>query len=571
MEIREREERRADNLIWNAAGDYSLIPWMRVFDADGRAELYWNSIIGAIFRRFDREALRLFSERFGRDDDRMMLETVFWLALENAVLAGELARRPALRALRRRYAQAIMDRPAAKDARVTAFFRAWFAPELGQIYPLPSSDQSLLEAVREIRGEDTGALLEQIETLLRERLEFIPYIPGKAKPTAKGFFLRLLGKDPNAMNQLAPVRGFALGMAEHLRPGEGESEEEARKALRLPRPTATRDIDMREYVRGYFGPSMLDEREVLAMERTCCVGHHQDCHLHLTRGAAGDSSPVRGYAGERRLAALAQEKVNRDAYRQDLARNRAAIQRLTQRLRNSTLSRLDRTPVRVSAGKLDAGRVWKAMTMGEEKIFTRDQREEPGALSVDILLDASTSQLPRQTAVAAQGYIIAESLTRCRIPVRVCSFCSMNGFTVLHMFRDYQETDANENIFRYFTAGCNRDGLAVRTMASIMQQSHAEHRILIVLSDAKPNDVMKVRTKGSEYREYIEDEGIGDTAAEVHNARVHDIQVVCVFTGTDADLPAAKRIYGQHMARIRSISQFADTVAGLLQAQIAEI
>ena len=570
MEIRENEQRRADNLIWNAAGDYSLIPWMRVFDADGRAELYWNSVIGAVYRRFDREALRLFSDRFGRNDDRMMWETVFWLALENCVLPGELAERPALRALRRQYALSILERPAGNDLRVTAFFRAWFAPELGRTCPLSPTDQSLLEAVREIRGEDTGEVLERIETLLRERLAFVPYVPGKTKPTARGVFLRLFGKDPNAMNQLAPVRGFALGMAEHLRPGEGESEEEARKALRLPRPTATRDIDMREYVTGYFGPSMLGEREVLAMERECCVGHHQDCHLHLTRGAAGDGSHVRGYAGERRLAALAQEKVNREAYRQDLPRNRAAVLRLTQRLRNSTLSRLDQTPVRVSAGRLDAGRVWQAVTAGEEKIFTRNQREEPGALSVDILLDASTSQLPRQTAVATQGYIIAESLTRCRIPVRVYSFCSMNGYTVLNLFRDYQETDANENIFRYFTAGCNRDGLAIRTAAAMLMRSNTEHRLLIVLSDAKPNDVMKVRTQGAEYREYIEDEGIEDTAAEVHNARVHGIQVVCVFTGTDADLPAAKRIYGQHMARIRSISQFADTVAGLLQEQIAE-
>ena len=245
--------------------------------------------------------------------------------------------------------------------------------------------------------------------------------------------------------------------------------------------------------------------------------------------------------------------------------------RLTQRLRNSVLSRLDQTPVRVSAGRLEAGRVWRADRLNDEKVFTRNQQEEPGALSVDILLDASTSQLPRQTAVATQGYIIAESLTRCRIPVRVYSFCSMNGYTVLNLFRDYGENGANENIFRYFTAGCNRDGLDIRAAAGLLMRSDTEHRLLIVLSDAKPNDVMKVRTQDAEYREYIEDEGVADTAAEVHHARVQGIQVVCVFTGTDADLPAAKRIYGQHMARIRSISQFADTVAGLLQAQIAEI
>ena len=71
MEIRENEQRRADNLIWNAAGDYSLVPWMRVYDAEGRAELYWNSIVGAAFRRYDRNALRSFSDSFGRDDDRI--------------------------------------------------------------------------------------------------------------------------------------------------------------------------------------------------------------------------------------------------------------------------------------------------------------------------------------------------------------------------------------------------------------------------------------------------------------------------------------------------------------------
>lgn len=570
MNIRENEQRRADNLIWNASGDYSLVPWMRVYDGEGRAELYWNSIVGAVFRQYDRDRLLRFTEGFGFGDDRLLYETVFWLGLESAVYRQELALRPALAILRRRYAESILHRLPVKDARMTALMRAYFGRELGLAPSLSPTDQALLKAIDDMGGDDTDELLTRMDELLRTRLEYVPYLARKTSP-AKGFFLRLAGKDPNAMNQLAPVRGFAFGFAEHIRPQDGESEEERRNSLRLPRPTATRDIDMRSYVTGYFGPSLFGERETLALERELCTGNHTDCHLHLTRGAAGDSARVRGYAGERRAAALAQEKVNREAYEKDFRRNRAAEERLTQRLRNSVLSRLDRTPVRSGAGRLDAGRVWRGVTLRDEKIFTREQRGEPGALCVDILLDSSTSQRHRQTAVAAQGYIIARSLTRCSIPVRVYSFCSMNGFTILNLFRDYHETDGDQNIFRFFTAGCNRDGLAIRFAANMLSKARAEHRILIVLSDAKPNDVMKLRAGGAEYREYIEKEGVEDTAAEVHQARVRGIHVVCVFTGTDADLPAAKRIYGQDMARIRSISQFADTVSALLQSQIAEL
>lgn len=46
MEILESEQRRARNLIWNTAGDYSFEPDFKAYDAEGRADLYWNSIIG---------------------------------------------------------------------------------------------------------------------------------------------------------------------------------------------------------------------------------------------------------------------------------------------------------------------------------------------------------------------------------------------------------------------------------------------------------------------------------------------------------------------------------------------
>ncbi len=102
------------------------------------------------------------------------------------------------------------------------------------------------------------------------------------------------------------------------------------------------------------------------------------------------------------------------------------------------------------------------------------------------LLDASTSQIDRQAVVAAQGYMIAESLTRCHIPVRVSSFCSLSGYTVVTRYRDYYETDKNDRIFNYFTTGCNRDGLAIRALAKGLEDSPCEHKLVILLSDVSP-------------------------------------------------------------------------------------
>ena len=189
---------------------------------------------------------------------------------------------------------------------------------------------------------------------------------------------------------------------------------------------------------------------------------------------------------------------------------------------------------------------------------------------MDLLLDASSSQVDRQAVVAAQGYMIAEALTRCHIPVRVTSFCSLSGYTVLTRYRDYQEQDRNERIFRYFTTGCNRDGLAIRALAREIEESSYEHKLVILLSDAKPNDVIQLYRDGT-YVDYARDNGIENTAMEVRSLLFRDIPVVCVFTGNDDDIPAAHTIYGRNFARIRSLDQFADTVGTLIQNQIRSL
>ena len=102
-----------------------------------------------------------------------------------------------------------------------------------------------------------------------------------------------------------------------------------------------------------------------------------------------------------------------------------------------------------------------------------------------------------------------------------------------------------------------------------MNETRYEHKVLIVLSDVKPNDVRKLHYRdGAEDAAYEAGAGLTDTAYEVRRARSDGIAVVCVFTGVDEDVSSAKLVYGRDFARIQELDKFADTVGVLIQNQI---
>ena len=235
----------------------------------------------------------------------------------------------------------------------------------------------------------------------------------------------------------------------------------------------------------------------------------------------------------------------------------------------ASMCRLRCSSIKANAGPVDPRLAWRAAKLDDEKVFTRTENQNAGDISVDILLDASHSQISRTAMISSQAYIIAEALARCRVPCRVMSFCSMSGFTVLRQFNDYSFSCDNSSIFDYYAEGCNRDGLAIRAAGDLMAQSSCEHKMLIVLSDVKPLDVAKIRKNERDVGEsYDGIRALTDTAHEVRRLRADGISVICLFTGDDAELPAARMVYGQDFVRIRDFSLFADTVGKLIIDQM---
>ena len=566
MEIQESEKRRARNLIWNAAQDYTFEPELKAYDLDGQADLYWNSIIGAVRKNYEQEKIDKLFEAIRGCKDEDLYEQLIWLGLENAVYEREAPHRPALPSLREDYAHYVLDHMSGVPRQLDLLESGHFKRVLGLEPKLSSSDRKLLDAL-EFSGEwDTDTLTANALRFLQAWFGFIPGKTQKKEAEERQKKHWFIFSHKNHDLELPAVRTLLKGYGEYNVDGR-----KVNSALRLRRITDKNDAETEKaiykHITEYFGEALYDEKATAQLERELCTGNHKGCHLYYTTGSAAYDPNIRGYTANRRKDAIKQMDANRAAYRADAVRNRNSIIRLTARIRNALMAYLQPTPARTSAGTLDIGRIWRGVYLNDDKVFTKILQSDPGTLCVDILLDASNSQLKRQESVSAQGYMIAESLTRCGIPVRVSSFCSLSGYTVVTRYRDYFETDKNDNIFNYFTAGCNRDGLAIRTICKEMENAPCDHKILILLSDAKPNDVIQMNQNGR-HVDYAGDSGVLNTAAEVRSLIHQDISVICVFTGEDEDVPSAHTIYGRNFARIRSLDQFADTVGTLIQNQI---
>ena len=565
MEIREQEKRRASNLIWNAAQDYDFEPDFKAYDEEGTADLYWNSIIGAVRKNYGSQPVEeLFSAVRGSENE-LFYEQLLWLGLENAVYQREAPQRPALPFLRRSYAQRFIASIKGSE-QLDILLDAHFRRALGEDPQLSPWNRKILDALEFSADWDIETIRTHALQLFQDWFGFIPGPPQEERRRFKkksGLFGRMRKakeKDPSK------VRSFGGWYGEHVTLQGDQQDGPARRRITDTSYEQTEEL-LKKYVTACFGEPLYNERTTAELERKLCVDSHKGCHLYYATGSASYDRSLRSQYAKKRKGVLKQMEFNRAAYEADALRNRNTILRLTARIRNALMTYLQPTVTRTSFGTLDAGRVWRGVYLDDDKVFSRILQTDPGDLCVDILLDASSSQMNRQATVAAQGYMIAEALTRCKIPVRVSSFCSLSGYTILTRYRDYFEWDKNECIFHYFTTGCNRDGLAMRIIRQEMEHSPCEQKILILLSDTRPYDIIQISQNGR-YVDYAEDNSILNTAAEVRSLIHRGIAVMCVFTGDDQDIPAAKTIYGRNFARIRHLEQFADTVGTLIQNQI---
>ncbi len=560
------QKRRAENIIWNAAQNYGFRPDFKAFDSQGQAEIYWNCIIGAARKHYEYQKLESVFRAFDQYEEGETYDGLLWLGLENALYQKELPSRPALRELRESYAREMIRELSGADS--SMFYDAMALAHFRRALGLESqSDKYSLKLLDELEFSPDMST-DDIVRRAGELFERWFQITTQEKQRQRQPWLALFGKKRGREAQSRRFRRFGRGFADH--PDDAYSGEDAQKSREEEdvRSKLTAE-ELREFMEGKYGQPMFPETKMREIERSLCTGNHSGCKLLITRGDVVRGNIHNGFEALQKQREAQQIERNRRSFSEDLPRNMTAIAQLSSKIQNSVLLHLQPSPVKANSGALNGSTVWRATALEDDKVFTRDEQGDAGSLSVDILLDASTSQKNRQEAVSNQGYMIAESLNRCGIPCRVMAFCSMTGFTILRVFRDYGQRNANHRIFEYVSNGCNRDGLAVKTAHYLMNDTGYEHKLLIILSDVKPNDVKKLRARDSqEAVAYESGAGLQDTALEVRRARADGISVICVFTGADEDIASAKQVYGRDFARIQSMDKFADTVGMLIQNQI---
>ena len=315
----------------------------------------------------------------------------------------------------------------------------------------------------------------------------------------------------------------------------------------------------------YYGKTFLSEGEIKKIESKHCRNTHEGCRIHFTDGV------LRSECNNAfQLKYVTRQKENNIyKYRDNIKLHKRSINKLKESISRILIEESATDRVYSDGGTICANRAWRIGRSNNNKVFYKDIQNEKGKYVIDILLDASGSQSRNQFNVAIQAYIIAAALTSIGIPNRVMGYLSFLDYTVLKRYRDYDDNiNTCENIFEYFAAGNNRDGLAIKATCDALLEREEENKILIVLSDGKPNDVKIGRDRSRSLRgeaSYKGIIGVKDTALEVRKARKQGILVLGVFTGKEKDLDAEKIIYGKDFIYTRDIERFSDIVAMYLK------
>ena len=294
MEILDSEKRRARNLIWNAAADYSFEPDFKAYDEDGRADLYWNSIIGAVRKNYGAETIEGLFESLHGCSKEQLFEQLLWLGLENAVYQREAPRRPALPSLRRSYARraVALDQRADPGDLLATLENAHFCRALGQSEPpLLPRDREMLDALEFPGDLDGPAIAERALAFLHTYFHFTPGETQAQEAEERKRRRPLFAFRRRSEADLLPaVRAFGHGFGEHLVKGQGGGANAEPVQRRLTDYNlAQTEAALRKYMRGYFGAPLYDQSQLESLERELCVDEHQGCHLYY---ATGDDTPA---------------------------------------------------------------------------------------------------------------------------------------------------------------------------------------------------------------------------------------------------------------------------------------
>lgn len=574
------DSKRSLNIIWNAAGSYDFDPPFLAFHSNGQPDLYFDMVIGLAEKWLDMDMLTAFFDSFSYSRDCAEYDEFIWLAIESAVYDKELPERPALKSLRLSHAEEFfkVQQTLSKQQMelmsmpVYTQLEARWASVSGRKLPVMTAKQKAMYEALALDGTvGTEELILKMQSFLDTFFGFTFDENDYRKKSPHGLWLKKLWgrKQGQLKNQDKLI----------VRTGTGTGD--AKNAVHLNQEAGFRQDNMddeavRAYIEGCFGPSIFSDGELKDIENDLCRGNDLGLKLWFSRAASSDQDQsISKDVSIVRNSAAAQRDRNYEYLKAHSLQVRENIKKLSAEIEVLISTFLKHLPEKAVSGRLYAPEAYRLPLFNDSRIFLRDGDEAENCLMADILLDASQSRMNSQELISSEAYIIAESMVNAGIPVRVLSFRSLKGYTVLEELKSYKDKRST-GVTGYYAAGWNRDALAIKAAGHLIKEDlkkdSGKQHMLLILTDASPNDSTPLapeagKTKGRNY------EGLApveDARKAVNALRADGVYTAAIFHGATSHLENLYQIYGKEYVRIRSLAQLAPGVISLLQMLLTE-
>lgn len=583
-EYRLELENRIRNLLWTVSGDYQLDmkPDVSLFLRSKAIALYDGIKQGALARYYDKDMLGLYLvKKIFLQAGENELTFVAQLCIEEAIGDKICEERPGIRDMQRQCMEDILEQefdilPDLRDIpgrlKVAVLRRRlnngeWHVEKelqpFMELIERAGNSTDTLELIRVIdelynrlmdpNFESMHGTLEQVLAVTMEDLTEYSWED----------FLSEEMYEEVLESYAEQLTNSVSGLENSAVTEEMEEKRQKKRSVKVVTPEMLEKAYT--YVELNYGKSYLSEAEEKKINYQMCRGIHSDCSLYFTEGIL--KNPVKSNYQYEYAKRLRNKNIWLYHDKHRIVKHNITV--LTETLRKSLVLRSETQTVLSDRGMIVPSRLWRIGRTNDAKLFQQELKGEISDFVVDVLIDASGSQMKRQGDVALQAYIISEALSNVDIPYRVMSFCTFWDYTIMHRFRRYDDPRSeNDNIFNYVTSSNNRDGLAIRTAGYDLLQREEEKKIMIILSDGRPYDVIINRPNAKNPEPYQGKAAIADTATEVRRLRNLDVSVLGVFAGEEKDLATEKKIFGKDFAYIRDIANFSKIVGRYLTKQL---
>lgn len=583
-EYRLELENRIRNLLWTVSGDYQLDmkPDVSLFLRSKAIALYDGIKQGALARYYDKDMLGLYLvKKIFLQAGENELTFVAQLCIEEAIGDKICEERPGIRDMQRQCMEDILEQefdilPDLRDIpgrlKVAVLRRRlnngeWHVEKKLQpfmeLIERAGNSTDTLELIRvinelynQLMDPDFESMHGTLEQVLAVTMEDLTEYSWEDFLSEEMYEEVLESYAEQLTNSVSGLENSAVTE-------EMEEKRQKKRSVKVVTPEMLEKAYT--YVELNYGKSYLSEAEEKKINYQMCRGIHSDCSLYFTEGIL--KNPVKSNYQYEYAKRLRNKNIWLYHDKHRIVKHNITV--LTETLRKSLVLRSETQTVLSDRGMIVPSRLWRIGRTNDAKLFQQELKGEISDFVVDVLIDASGSQMKRQGDVALQAYIISEALSNVDIPYRVMSFCTFWDYTIMHRFRRYDDPRSeNDNIFNYVTSSNNRDGLAIRTAGYDLLQREEEKKIMIILSDGRPYDVIINRPNAKNPEPYQGKAAIADTATEVRRLRNLDVSVLGVFAGEEKDLATEKKIFGKDFAYIRDIANFSKIVGRYLTKQL---